>query len=91
VPVVRVTNSGISAVLNQVGAIVPDSRLPQFEPFSVSVEVSPSAAALGLLLPREQGLLALGAFALVRFGFGKRGKRIVRSSVDGHRHTLGFL
>ena len=64
VSVVRVTNTGISAVLNRLGEVVSGSALPQFTQASATVAVTPSAADLGPLIPRDRGLLALSLLSL---------------------------
>jgi len=63
-PLVRVTNSGVSAAIDQTGEIVGGSLLPQFEPASAIVQIHPSAATLGRLLPREQGLVFLSLISI---------------------------
>jgi apolipoprotein N-acyltransferase len=70
-PLIRVTNSGVSAAIDQTGEIIDGSLLPQFKPGSAIVQVHPSAATLGPLLPREQGIvllafLSLGTLLMIR-------------------------
>ena len=64
-PVVRVTNSGISAVINQLGEVVPGSMLAQFAPGSETIAVTPSTAILGTFIPRDRGILALALLSLL--------------------------
>ena len=64
VPVVRVTNSGISAVINQLGEIMPESRMPQFSVATKTISVHPSSATVTPLTPRNRGIGILAILAI---------------------------
>lgn len=66
IPVVRVTNSGISVAFNQLGEIIADTRLPEFEQASALAEVSIFGEAReNYLLPCHRGLLFISGLCIV--------------------------
>lgn len=58
IPVIRVTNSGVSAVVDQRGKIVENSMMPQFVADSRVVQVVPSAQAR-VFSPKDFGIILL--------------------------------
>ena len=64
VPVVRVTNSGISGVINQLGEVIAESKMPQFSIAERTISVRPSSATITLLTPRNRGIGLLAIFAI---------------------------
>ena len=65
IPVVRVTNTGISAVIDQRGETIPKSLFPEFEPTSAIITLFPSRKSSPAILPREWGIMLLGLFSIV--------------------------
>jgi apolipoprotein N-acyltransferase len=64
IPVVRVTNSGISLVINQRGEIIPESRMAQFTADSRIVAVRPSPQGRPGMKPLTRGILILAVFSI---------------------------
>jgi apolipoprotein N-acyltransferase len=58
-PVVRVTNSGVSALIEATGRIRADSRPAQFEPAVRTVSITPTDAPPSSISARSKGILVL--------------------------------
>lgn len=58
VPLIRVTNSGVSAAINQLGEIIPDSMIPQFTASARAVSVHPSPSR-SVIVPKYVGMILM--------------------------------
>jgi apolipoprotein N-acyltransferase len=81
VPLIRVTNSGVSAAINQLGEIIPDSMIPQFTASARAVSVHPSPSR-SVIVPKYVGMILMLIVMVSRSCLRRKNRNLVRGSAS---------